>query len=559
MRRALEVVLKFLPLWLSHLMRTSSVGRTAVRRGVVAGKEQWLADLVNTLALLGPMGIKWGQWASTRYDLFEDDVCEALAELTNQAPMHSFEVTKEVVERSFGGQPLEELFSSFETEPVASGSIAQVHIATLVVSPEQRQEAAAAGLVAEASAALRRLLDLVAGALGVEAMLSTGNNNGGAFLAASPAAAGGGGGTGDVCTQQKVAVKVQHPNLSQGLETDMALLKWVGSWAGSRVAQTVDQFASNFECQLDFNDEADNLIKFSKHFNGPFWGSMVSFPQPIPGMVTAEVLVETFEPGESVAKFLSRSTPTQPVSLETATTPSTPSAPVAVSTAESWDLSLKTNIGVTGMQAFLKMLIWDNFIHADLHPGNVLVRMVDIGPLARLQRWVVLGDSSPQAPHIVLLDAGLAASFDPKIYSHVSEFFSAIVDNDGVFMARSILNLDPQGQPFVKDREAFVVECADVFERHHRQFEDLSEGRAGDNIKEFMALIRKHDVIIDPAVMVALMSMMVLEGWQFRLSPEVGVLDNIRDAMGGGSAFGMVNRLSSQVQETLKEVRSLLP
>jgi aarF domain-containing kinase len=74
---------------------------------------------------LGPVGIKWGQWASTRYDLFEDDVCEALGELTNSAPMHSYEMTKEMVEKSFG-KSMAELFTEFESVAIASGSIAQV-------------------------------------------------------------------------------------------------------------------------------------------------------------------------------------------------------------------------------------------------------------------------------------------------------------------------------------------------------------------------------------------------------------------------------------------------
>ena len=45
----------------------------------------------------GPVGIKWGQWASTRYDIFEDDMCIALGELVNHAPEHDFEHTCKAV------------------------------------------------------------------------------------------------------------------------------------------------------------------------------------------------------------------------------------------------------------------------------------------------------------------------------------------------------------------------------------------------------------------------------------------------------------------------------
>jgi len=37
----------------------------------------------------------------------------------------------------------------------------------------------------------------------------------------------------------------------------------------------------------------------------------------------------------------------------------------------------------------------------------------------------VLGDASPRVPHIVFLDAGLAASFNPNIYANVRKFFDA--------------------------------------------------------------------------------------------------------------------------------------
>jgi hypothetical protein len=45
--------------------------------------------VVSALARAGPVGIKWGQWASTRYDLFDEPLCKALGALTNQAPAHT--------------------------------------------------------------------------------------------------------------------------------------------------------------------------------------------------------------------------------------------------------------------------------------------------------------------------------------------------------------------------------------------------------------------------------------------------------------------------------------
>ena len=56
---------------------------------------------------------------------------------------------------------------------------------------------------------------------------------------------------------------------------------------------------------------------------------------------------------------------------------------------------------------------------------------------------------------------------------------------------------------------------------------ERGEGRAGDNIRSYMASVRSHHVTLDPTVMVALMSMMVLEGWQWRLDPGVSIMGSI--------------------------------
>ena len=64
--------------------------------------------------------------------------------------------------------------------------------------------------------------------------------------------------------------------------------------------------------------------------------------------------------------------------------------------------------------------------------------MEAVGPFARLQRWLVLGDSSARAPHIVLLDAGLAAHFEPMVYEHVHGFFTAMVSGEPPLAPRAL-------------------------------------------------------------------------------------------------------------------------
>jgi hypothetical protein len=83
----------------------------------------WL--LCGTLERAGPAFIKWGQWAATRPDMFPPDMCTELERLQTKAPAHSARFSIAAVEAAFGA-PIDQMFDSFEEDPVASGSIAQV-------------------------------------------------------------------------------------------------------------------------------------------------------------------------------------------------------------------------------------------------------------------------------------------------------------------------------------------------------------------------------------------------------------------------------------------------
>lgn len=82
------------------------------------------------LEALGPVFVKFGQMLSTRRDLLPPDVANELAQLQDQVPPFPGQQARQKVELSLG-QPLESIFESFELEPLASASIAQVHCAKL--------------------------------------------------------------------------------------------------------------------------------------------------------------------------------------------------------------------------------------------------------------------------------------------------------------------------------------------------------------------------------------------------------------------------------------------
>ncbi|MFW9615079.1 ubiquinone biosynthesis regulatory protein kinase UbiB [Aquabacterium sp.] len=86
--------------------------------------------LREALERLGPIFVKFGQMLSTRRDLLPPDIADELAKLQDRVPPFPSDESARLIEEALG-KPIAEVFQTFEADPVASASIAQVHFATL--------------------------------------------------------------------------------------------------------------------------------------------------------------------------------------------------------------------------------------------------------------------------------------------------------------------------------------------------------------------------------------------------------------------------------------------
>ena len=83
------------------------------------------------LESLGPVWIKFGQMLSTRRDLLPNDIAQELSLLQDKVAPFEGRQAQRLIEQALSLESINDLFEDFDTTPLASASIAQVHTAKL--------------------------------------------------------------------------------------------------------------------------------------------------------------------------------------------------------------------------------------------------------------------------------------------------------------------------------------------------------------------------------------------------------------------------------------------
>ncbi|KAL8382430.1 hypothetical protein RB595_006286 [Gaeumannomyces hyphopodioides] len=300
------------------------VGRRVPQRdNERTGTLWWYGLLVKSMELAGPAFIKLGQWAASRSDIFPNEMCDTMSRLHSNAPAHSLHATRRIVEAAFNGMPFDSIFDEFDETPLGVGAIAQVYRAKLkpgLASPADVDVGGGGG-----GRGRRR-------GISVRKKVET-------VLKSTPKRV----------PSSYVAVKVLHPRVERTVRRDLRIMGFFAAAINAiptmhwlSLPDEVAQFGEMMRLQLDLRIEAANLTVFRNHFRDR---STAWFPFPYPEFTTRNVLIEEFATGIPLADFM-----------------------------ENGSGVFQHDIAAEGLDAFLRMLLIDNFVHADLHPGNIMVR-----------------------------------------------------------------------------------------------------------------------------------------------------------------------------------------
>lgn len=504
----------------------------------------WYNLLVAQMERAGPTFVKLGQWAGSRRDLFPESLCNSLAKLHSNNKPHSMSYTKRVLEDVFK-RPFDEIFEAFDEKVIGAGAVGQVYKAVL------RQDLLPLEYLEDHEP--HTVLGDAAQKIGRELALTYEHDP------HRPTAA--------------VAVKVLHPNVRSTISHDIAIMHFFASmvdrlpgmkWVS--LPQEVDNFAKLMFSQLDMRVEAMNLVRFEKNFAGR--GGTVIFPRPLSAFCSRDVLVEEIIEAIPLKYFMKLG-----------------------------GLDYDSRIAELGLDTFLSMLLIDNFVHADLHPGNIMVKFyrpttrsmlqnVLSRVLSRFDPDYVLGnrkntgihpnddvvatlrskvedrrawlaelsqlEDEGYLPELVLLDAGLVSELSPTNQRNFLDLFAAIATFDG--RRSGELMVDRCRSPeLVIGREQFVERMGKIVDQVRGDTFCLANLNIGHVLSQVLQSVRTHHVRMESDFVDTVLSIMILEGIGRRLDPD---LDLFRTAVPILRSLG--HRVSGDESEQLVALRENL-
>ncbi|WP_074726756.1 2-polyprenylphenol 6-hydroxylase [Paenibacillus naphthalenovorans] len=276
---------------------------------------------------------------------------------------------------------------------------------------------------------------------------------------------------------EKVAVKVQRPNIASVIETDLEILQDLAALAEHRLEWAaryqirimVDEFSKSLRAELDYTMESRNAEKIAKQFgNDP----AIYVPKVFLEYSTKKVLTMEYVDGVKL---------NEPDKLK------------------QYGYNPK-NLAERLAKAIFHQIFNNGFFHGDPHPGNVLVLPGEV---------------------IAFIDFGMVGRLSPEMKYHFSSLVIALMrqSTDGVIKAILRMGLVPDDVNMAQLR-------GDVEQLREKYYGvPLSQISLGEAVNDLFRTAFRHSIRIPPDLTLLGKTLLTVEGVVEKLDPAFRIFD----------------------------------
>lgn len=359
----------------------------------------------HAIEALGPTFVKFGQILADRPDLLKKEIRNELKKLQDDAHPLEDDIAVAEIEKQLK-KPIDKVFKSFERKHLASASIAQAY----------------------------------------KGVLHTG---------------------------EKVAIKIQRPGIEHTIMLDLHLMHYFAEkiqknnpdFQAIDVVGIVVEFGKSIKKELDFNNEAANMLRFAHNFKD---NPLIHVPKVFMDYTNKYIIIEEFVEGAELHN-------------------------IDEVKAQGND---PAEIAHRGVKLLFEQIFTYGFFHADPHPGNIFIQKPNI---------------------VVFIDFGMMGSLRPYHMDFLGKYGLGYLQRDPKKMTEAMLLLC--NKKHYEQFDELEFEISDMMK--HYQYLSFKEINFGEVMNKSIDIVINFNLKIPPTIYLLIKALITIQGVATLLNPKI--------------------------------------
>ncbi len=277
---------------------------------------------------------------------------------------------------------------------------------------------------------------------------------------------------------ERVAVKVQKPNIEDIVETDLSIMKFIANESdrfdtGFRhlnLPAVVHEFDRSIHKEMDFDNELMNI----RHLNDNFiYNDKIIVPVIYPDYSTEKVLTMEYVEGVKLSEVIAGDDPKYN----------------------------KILIADRIVRAYLKQIFLDGFFHADPHPGNIFIT---------------------EDNAVCFIDFGMMGILDDEFRQDLAELMINFSDHNIDGLINQLIRMDILNEK--NDINLLKSDLNDLFSKYY----GIELSRFNGIIEDLLFLMQKYEVRLPNEFVLMARGLSMVENIGLRLDPNINVVEYLK-------------------------------